>query len=47
MSNSKLRNATRLVREFDAQVREQRKDKRGKSTRAKKNERSIIVSKCS
>jgi len=46
MFNSKLRNATQLVREFDAQVKRQRKDKRDRSTRAKKNKRSIIILKC-
>ncbi len=46
MSDSELRNATRLVREFDAQVRGQRGGKRGKSTRVEMNGRSMIVSKC-
>jgi len=46
MFDSELRNATRLVREFDAQVREQRENKRDKSTRIEKNKRSMIVSKC-
>jgi len=46
MFNSELRNATRLIREFDAQVRGQREGKRGRSTRIEKNERSITISKC-
>lgn len=46
MFDSELRNATQLVREFDAQIKEQREDKRDKSTRIEKNKRSIIVLKC-
>jgi len=45
MSDSELRNATRLVREFDAQVRGQRESKRGRPTRAGKNGRLMAVSK--
>jgi len=45
MSNSELRNATRLVREFDAQVREQREDKRGRLARVEKNRRSMAIPK--
>jgi len=46
MFDSELRNATRLVREFDAQVKGQREGKRGKSTRAEKNGRLVTVPKC-
>jgi len=45
MFNSELRNATRLVREFDAHVKRQRGGKRGKSTRVEKNRRLVAVSK--
>lgn len=47
MSDSELRNATRLVREFDAQVRGQLEGKRGRPTRAGKNGRLVAVPKCS
>jgi len=47
MSNSELRNATQLVREFDAQVRGQRGGKRGRLARVEKNGRSMVVPKCS
>jgi len=45
MFNSELRNETRLVREFDAQVRGQREDKRGILVRVEKNERLVTISK--
>ena len=45
MSNSELPNAARLVREFDAQVRGQRGDKRGRLARVGKNRRSVAVPK--
>jgi hypothetical protein len=45
MFNSELRNATQLVREFDAQVRGQRKDKRDILVRIEKNERLVTISK--
>ena len=47
MSDSELRNAARLVREFDAQVRGQRGGKRGRPARAGKNGRLVAVPKCS
>lgn len=45
MSDSELRNATRLVRKFDAHVRRQREGKRSRSTRVEKNRWSMTVSK--
>ena len=47
MSDSELRNAARLVREFDAQVRGQRGGKRGRPARVGKIERPVAVPKCS
>lgn len=46
MFNSELRNATQLIREFDAQIKEQRENKKDKLTCIEKNEQSIIISKC-
>ncbi len=45
MSDSELRNAARLVREFDAQVRGQRGGKRGRPARVGKNGRPVAIPK--
>ena len=45
MSGSELRNAARLVREFDAHVRRQRGGKRGRPARVGKNRRLVAVPK--
>lgn len=45
MFDSELRNATRLVRKFDAHVRRQREGKRSRSTRVEKNRWLMTVSK--
>jgi len=47
MSDSELRNAARLVREFDAQVKGQRGGKRNRPARVRKNGRPVAVPKCS
>jgi len=47
MSDSELRNAARLVREYNAQVRGQRRGKRGRWAHVGKNGRSVAVPKCS
>jgi len=47
MSDSELRNAARLVREFDAQVKGQRGGKRDRPARVRKNGRPVAVPKCS
>ena len=47
MSDSELRNAARLVREFDAQVKGQRGGKRNRPARVRKNGRLVAVPKCS
>ena len=47
MSDSELRNAARLVREYNAQVRGQRGGKRGRPARVGKNGRPVAVPKCS
>jgi len=47
MSDSELRNAARLVREYNAQVRGQRGGKRGRPARIGKNGRPVAVPRCS
>jgi len=47
MSDGELRNAARLVRKFDAQVRGQREGKRGRPARIGKIGRPMAVPKCS
>ncbi len=46
MFNNKLRNTTQLMRKFNVQVKEQRKNKRDKLTYIEKNKQSITILKC-